>query len=370
MRRTAARCCSVVAFTSASFAGLLGVPGVQTFHDALLAGAGVLDLFEVSLLSPAQLDALQGDSFLLASLDFEAVLEIFNKRQVELIVSDVGLIRSPQDYKTVSYMAGQFAAAEKSRHAERMRASHARRPAESPRARGYPPYGFRWQGRAGGRGLRAHARDLRGLGDRPGAHDRRLPPDAGQLAQRQPVEGEELAQAPEPRVDGPVHLVAGQVDEGAREAGLQLLEAQPLLQGLLGVPALDDQRGQVRIGPRLLDGDRRLVGEQAEDIQVFAGEARRAFLVEQLEHADDLVVVDQGDAEYRLGRVADQLRDIGGVPGVEAGVGHRGREDGDAVDGVAGGDDADRAHQAAGGFEADDAVGGGGDAARPGRVGA
>jgi hypothetical protein len=60
---------SRLAFDSLSFGTDLGAGSLQSFS----AGAGVVDLAEVSLLSPAQLDLLQGDSFVLATLRFTPI---------------------------------------------------------------------------------------------------------------------------------------------------------------------------------------------------------------------------------------------------------------------------------------------------------
>lgn len=62
---------TLLTFDSTSFGGGLGAGSLQ-FSGA---AAGVVDLAEVSLLSPAQLDALQSDSFVLATLRFTPIAE-------------------------------------------------------------------------------------------------------------------------------------------------------------------------------------------------------------------------------------------------------------------------------------------------------
>lgn len=62
---------ALLAFNSSSLVGALGAGSLQSSG----AAAGVLDLAEVSLLSPAELDALQTDSFVLATLRFTPIAE-------------------------------------------------------------------------------------------------------------------------------------------------------------------------------------------------------------------------------------------------------------------------------------------------------
>jgi len=65
---------SQLGFEGASFGSLLGDPSnpAETFTD-VNATAGLSDLAEVSLLSPAALDALQPDGFVLATLTFQSL---------------------------------------------------------------------------------------------------------------------------------------------------------------------------------------------------------------------------------------------------------------------------------------------------------
>lgn len=60
---------SLLSFDSVEFGVLLGGPA-DSLQDSGLLGAGVLDLAELSLLGPGDLDALQPDSFVLATLRF------------------------------------------------------------------------------------------------------------------------------------------------------------------------------------------------------------------------------------------------------------------------------------------------------------
>ncbi len=61
---------TVLTFQGATFGGFLGTPGVQTTNGSGLLAADLVDAFEVSLLTPAGLDALQPASFTLATLFF------------------------------------------------------------------------------------------------------------------------------------------------------------------------------------------------------------------------------------------------------------------------------------------------------------
>jgi hypothetical protein len=62
---------SLLAFDSSALSGALGA---GSLHSTIVT-AGVVDLAEVSLLSPTQLDALQSDSFVLATLRFTPIAE-------------------------------------------------------------------------------------------------------------------------------------------------------------------------------------------------------------------------------------------------------------------------------------------------------
>ncbi len=64
---------SVLTFQGVTFGGFLGTPGVQTTNGSGLSASGVVDAFEVSLLAPAGLNALQPASFTLATLSFTGV---------------------------------------------------------------------------------------------------------------------------------------------------------------------------------------------------------------------------------------------------------------------------------------------------------
>jgi hypothetical protein len=63
---------SLLSFDSLGFGALLGGPA-DSLRDSDEPAAGVVDLAEVSLLSPPELDALQPDSFVLATLSFTAL---------------------------------------------------------------------------------------------------------------------------------------------------------------------------------------------------------------------------------------------------------------------------------------------------------
>jgi hypothetical protein len=60
---------SLLSFSSLDFGALLGGP-VDSIQVPATLGAGVIDFAEISLLSHAELQALQGDSFTLATLHF------------------------------------------------------------------------------------------------------------------------------------------------------------------------------------------------------------------------------------------------------------------------------------------------------------
>jgi hypothetical protein len=62
---------ALLSFGSVEFGSLLGGPADSLQSAA--GGAGVVDFAELSLLSPAELDALQGGSFTLATLHFTAI---------------------------------------------------------------------------------------------------------------------------------------------------------------------------------------------------------------------------------------------------------------------------------------------------------
>ena len=62
---------ALLSFVGVDFQGLLGSPPTEVFQDAS-GGAGLVDFAELSLLTPQQLDALQGDALLLASIEFTA----------------------------------------------------------------------------------------------------------------------------------------------------------------------------------------------------------------------------------------------------------------------------------------------------------
>lgn len=64
---------SLLSFVSASFGTGLDVFGFGANPRSVTPGAGSLNLFELSLDLPADLDALQPDSFTLASLSFQAL---------------------------------------------------------------------------------------------------------------------------------------------------------------------------------------------------------------------------------------------------------------------------------------------------------
>jgi MYXO-CTERM domain-containing protein len=63
---------SQLSFDSAEFGTLLGGPAFS-LQDSGLTSAGVVDLAELSLLGKTELDGLQGDSFVLATLHFTPV---------------------------------------------------------------------------------------------------------------------------------------------------------------------------------------------------------------------------------------------------------------------------------------------------------
>jgi hypothetical protein len=65
---------SLMSFDSVTFGTLLGGPA-DSLQDALPNGAGSWNVAEISLLSPGELEALQPDSFVLATLGFSALAE-------------------------------------------------------------------------------------------------------------------------------------------------------------------------------------------------------------------------------------------------------------------------------------------------------
>src|SRR6267143_737661 len=93
-----------------------------------------------------------------------------------------------------------------------------------------PVAGHQWDGHARAR--------------RPRARNRRARSGRGEPDQHDAIELEELSQALKPGLDRLLDVVAGQVHERAREAGEECLEAQPLLEGLLGAAPLLDERSQ------------------------------------------------------------------------------------------------------------------------------
>ena len=63
---------SILSFTGASFGNQLDLFGLGSINGAFDLG-GVLDIFEISLDLPADLDLLQADAFTLATLSFDAL---------------------------------------------------------------------------------------------------------------------------------------------------------------------------------------------------------------------------------------------------------------------------------------------------------
>lgn len=78
---------AVLGFVGASFGTGLDLFGLGSIHDAFDLG-GVLDLFEVSLDLPSDLDTLQPGAFTLATLTFEALNA--GSTTLELTLDDVG----------------------------------------------------------------------------------------------------------------------------------------------------------------------------------------------------------------------------------------------------------------------------------------
>ena len=79
---------SVVSFLSITFATELGDPDTETIYGGSLAGVGVVDLFQVSLLAPLVLDGLQGSTVLLATLHFSA--DVFGTSDLDFSQTLVG----------------------------------------------------------------------------------------------------------------------------------------------------------------------------------------------------------------------------------------------------------------------------------------
>ena len=67
----------------------------------------------------------------------------------------------------------------------------------------------------------------------------------------------------------------------------------------------------------MLDGDRGHVGEQSKHVHVQHGEGGLVGLIEQLEHTDHPVGVEQRDAQDRSGNVADALADLAGLARID-----------------------------------------------------
>jgi hypothetical protein len=64
---------SHLSFVSTNFGNQLDLFGLGSITSDTLTGAGVLNLFELSFDLPADLDALQADSFTLASITFDVI---------------------------------------------------------------------------------------------------------------------------------------------------------------------------------------------------------------------------------------------------------------------------------------------------------
>ena len=100
----------------------------------------------------------------------------------------------------------------------------------------------------------------------------------------------------------------------ARIAVDQRAESAQLLRDRAFDALFAESRGEQRAGvqpcARLLDRDGRLVGEQAERVEVGRRERGRPFLVEQLERADHAVLVEERHAHDAVGHVADALADV------------------------------------------------------------
>ncbi len=83
-------------FTSLNFTGYtlgssLGDVSLFEALDSTTTAAGLIDLTEVSLLSPADLDALQADSFVLATLDFTVTAGLAPGQSTAVQISPLNL---------------------------------------------------------------------------------------------------------------------------------------------------------------------------------------------------------------------------------------------------------------------------------------
>ncbi|MEE9398524.1 MAG: hypothetical protein V3V31_16115 [Methylococcales bacterium] len=79
---------SHLSFVSTSFGNQLDLFGLGSTASDILTGAGVLNLFELSFDLPADLDALQADSFSLATLTFDVLTT--NSSALGIVVNALG----------------------------------------------------------------------------------------------------------------------------------------------------------------------------------------------------------------------------------------------------------------------------------------
>src|SRR3712207_2900504 len=71
---------------------------------------------------------------------------------------------------------------------------------------------------------------------------------------------------------------------------------------------------------RLFDRNGGLIRQEPKHLHVSSTEWHAAILVEELEHPDCLLIVNQRNTQDRLRPIADALRNVGRVPGIALGV--------------------------------------------------
>lgn len=98
-----------LSFTRYTLGSSLGDVNLFEALDSTTTAAGLIDLTEVSLLLPADLDALQADSFVLATLDFTVMAGLAPGQSTAVQISPVSLVDGSSSSNPLSVSAGNGA---------------------------------------------------------------------------------------------------------------------------------------------------------------------------------------------------------------------------------------------------------------------